>query len=134
MTQPDPFATDAKHPDEVNSDLNPNFQAGQNFGQVGDQNSQQITAHDIKELHGRYPELHSDDLKQIAIMLPGSRLETKAAYLDLHSTPAREFHALGDETVSEDDWIVPKKGVDYQLWNRLKGIEDPERTGEADES
>ena len=35
--------------------------------------------------------------------------------------------------VEPGQWIVPKHGVDYQLWNRLIGVDNPERTGEASE-
>jgi hypothetical protein len=33
-----------------------------------------------------------------------------------------------------NDRYVPKSEVDYQLWNRLIGIDNPERLGEADDS
>jgi len=29
----------------------------------------------------------------------------------------------------DDDWIVPKSEVDYQLWNKLVGVTNPARTG-----
>jgi hypothetical protein len=29
---------------------------------------------------------------------------------------------------------VPKSEVDYQLWNRLIGIDNPERLGDVDDS
>ena len=33
-------------------------------------------------------------------------------------------------SVDETNFIVPKSEVSYQLWNRLIGVENPERTGE----
>ena len=44
----------------------------------------------------------------------------------------QEFTALGSMEAGTDDWYVAKDAVDYQLWNRLIGIENPERLGEAD--
>jgi len=47
----------------------------------------------------------------------------------LSRLPGTEFTAEGKEEAGEADYIVPKKEVDYQLWNRLIGVSDPERTG-----
>jgi len=30
-----------------------------------------------------------------------------------------------------DNWYVPKTEVDYQLWNRLTGVQNPEQAGRA---
>ena len=37
--------------------------------------------------------------------------------------------AEGKEEVGEPEYIVPKKKVDYQVWIRLIGVTEPERTG-----
>ena len=57
----------------------------------------------------------------------GTRLEQGATYVDLHDPHRREFTATGDMTAGPDNWYVPKDAVDHQLWNRLIGIENPER-------
>jgi hypothetical protein len=36
-----------------------------------------------------------------------------------------------DMTASSENWYVPKSGVDYELWNRLIGIQNPERLYQA---
>jgi hypothetical protein len=32
-----------------------------------------------------------------------------------------------------ENWYVPKSEIDYQLWNLLIGVDNPERLGRADE-
>jgi len=34
---------------------------------------------------------------------------------------------------TKHNWYVPKASVDYQLWNLLIGVQEPERLGLADE-
>jgi len=41
----------------------------------------------------------------------------------------REFKATASMEVEAGKLIVPKSEVDYQLWNRLRGVTDPARTG-----
>jgi len=41
---------------------------------------------------------------------------------------------MGSMEAGSDNWYVPKTEVDYQLWNRLTGVQNPERLGEANES
>jgi hypothetical protein len=33
-----------------------------------------------------------------------------------------------------DNWYVPKDRVDYELWNRLIGVANRERLGEAEQT
>ncbi|HVG00957.1 MAG TPA: hypothetical protein VND68_14045 [Chloroflexia bacterium] len=63
----------------------------------------------------------------------GSRLEQNATYIDLRTHDREEFTARGDMEAGPENWYVPKTEVDYQLWNRLIGVRNPERTGEADD-
>jgi hypothetical protein len=51
----------------------------------------------------------------------GSRLEARATYINLRHPNVEEFTAKGEENVSEQDWIVPKSEVDYELWNLIAG-------------
>jgi len=46
----------------------------------------------------------------------------------------QEFKARADMVAGNDNWYVPKSEVNYQLWNRLIGVQNSERTGDADDS
>ena len=102
---------------------------------VGSEQSDErlTTAYDQKTLQQRLPGLSAEDLKQISILTAGTRLEQGATYLDLYASPPHEFKAMGGMTAGELNMYVPKSETDYQLWNRLIGVANPERTGEADE-
>src|SRR5437667_7810699 len=93
----------------------------------------QKTAYEIKNLHDRLQDLHDDDLKQVPILPEGARLEQGATYIDLREHDPREFTARADMVAGPANWYVPKTEVDYQLWNRLIGVDNPERLGLADE-
>jgi hypothetical protein len=41
---------------------------------------------------------------------------------------------MGSMTAGQHHMYVPKSETDYQLWNRLIGVTNPERTGEAAEA
>jgi hypothetical protein len=115
-----------KHPDEWMRDLSPTHMAGQNIGP--DSVEQEIgvaTAYDVKDVHRWLLDLPDDDLKQIPILPPGTRLQQGATYLDLKDENRREFTATGEMTVEEGRYIVPKDQVPYILWNRLIGEEKP---------
>ena len=60
---------------------------------------------------------------------PGTRLLANATYLDLQHRERGELKAQGSEIADDDHWYVEKKDVDHELWNRLLGIRDVERTG-----
>ena len=115
-------------------DLRPDDNAGQNEGIQGlhpEKADGVQTAYDIKDLHNRLEGFTDDELKQITVMPVGSRLEQNATYVDLRSHDRDEITARGDMEAGPDNWYVPKTEVDYQLWNRLIGVRNPERTGEA---
>jgi hypothetical protein len=131
MTERKPFATGPDVPPEWKQDLNPNAGAGINYGNVGPQDEiETVPAADLKAVYALYPRLTDDELRRIPILPPGTRLEQGATYLDLR-TPGAEFTGRGDMQATEDHLYVAKKDVDYQLWNKLLGVEEPERTGEA---
>ena len=124
-----------KHPDEYQQDLNPDAMAGQNFGLEGPHAEKDApTARDIKEIHNQFPHLTNDELQQLPVLPEGSRLEQGAVYIDLRAIGSGEIKATGDMEAGPGNWYVPKSEVDYQLWNRLIGVENPERTGQADDS
>jgi hypothetical protein len=106
--------------------------AGQNVGLAGPHPEMHAaTAFDLKSAHRMLEGLNDADLKQIPILSPGSRLEQGATYLDLQIPNRHEFKARGDMVAGPDNWYVPKDRVDYELWNRLLGIANPERLGTA---
>ena len=85
----------------------------------------------MKQLHERLNNFSSEELRRIQVLPAGTRLEQGATYIDLNNLDAGEFTARGDMEVSPEGLYVPKSEVDYQLWNRLVGVDQPERTGEA---
>ena len=122
------------HPDEYQADLNPNLMAGQNTGSVGDHPEKDAqTAYDVKDVHRRMRGFSDDELKQIPVVPTGSRLEQGATYLDLLNPGQGEITAQGNMEAGSNTCYVPKSEVDYQLWNRLRGVEDPERVGQGDD-
>jgi len=120
-----------KHPPEYQRDLNPDAAAGINYGSVGPhpEKDNPRTAYDVKEAHRLLRDFTDDQLKQIPILPVGSRLEQDATYLDLADPDRREFKATSGMDAGPGRLIVPKSEVDYQLWNRLRGVADPARTG-----
>jgi hypothetical protein len=134
MTEKVGRPNDAK-PDEWQQDLHPHPEAGINADLRGPHPEKDAaltrTADEIKELHQRLQGYTNSELKQIPILPSGSRLEQGAKYIDLNHPEQGEFTAMGNMEVAEDAWIVPKTEVDYQLWNRLTGVHNPDRTGEV---
>ena len=108
--------------DDFDKDLRPDEFAGENDGANDAQNEKEApSAYEFKELHGKFPQLDNADLKDIPILPAGTRLDQGATYLDLNNPEKGEYSAVSNETVGEKDYIVPKKEVDYLLWNRLTG-------------
>ena len=121
-----------QHPERWRDDLNPDAMAGQNLGAAGPHPEQDArTAYEVKHLHRRLRDLSDDDLKQIPVIPAGSRLEQGATYIDLAQDEPREFTAMGNMEAGARNCYVLKSAVDYQIWNRLIGVEDPERLGNA---
>ena len=134
MTQKQSHAGE-QHPEEWRQDLNPDANAGQNYGTTGEQAEQDApTAYDIKALHQALDGFSDDELERITVLPQGSRLQQGATYIDLRTPDRREFTATGDIEAGPGNWFVPKAAVDYQIWNRLIGVTNPERLGEAGES
>jgi hypothetical protein len=119
-----PPQAERKHPPEWERDLNPDRMAGQNIGIPSDL----PTAYDFKELHDTLTDFANDELRQIPVVPPGGRLKQGATYLDLCSSGRDEFTATGEMAAAPGDRLVPKGDVPYTIWNRLRGIDDPERT------
>ncbi len=110
--------------DDFDKDLRPDEFAGNNDGADTAQNEKSApSAYEFKELHDRFPQLDNADLKNIPILPADTRLAQGATYLDLNNPEKGEYSAVGNETVGEKDYIVPKTEVGYPLWNRLTGKE-----------
>jgi len=122
-----------KHPEPYQQDLNPHASEGLNYGLLGrhPEKNNPRTAFDVKEAHRRLQGFTDDLLKQIPILPEGSRLEQDACYIDLADPARAEVKATGDMEAGANNLYVPKTDVDYQLWNRLIGVTDPARTGQA---
>ena len=122
-----------RRPGEYPQDRDTDTQKGLNYGVLGShpERNNPRTAFEVKELHRRLRafEFTDDLLKRIPVLSEGSRLEHGATYLDLKNPSPRELTATGDRIAGPDNWYVPKDVVDYQLWNRLLGVTEPERTG-----
>jgi hypothetical protein len=120
-----------QHPEEWRHDLNPDSMAGQNLGAAGPHPEKRArTAYDLKPLHAQLRDLSDEELKRIRVLASGTRLEQGATYIDLHEPSRGEFTATGGMVAGPDNWYVAKSTVDYELWNRLIGVRNPERLGE----
>lgn len=86
-----------------------------------------------KDAHRRLPGLTGDELKGILVVPRGEQLREDGVYLNLADDNAQPFTARGDEVAGPDDLYIPKKDVDYVLWNRLTGVTNPERLDLANE-
>ena len=118
-----------QHPDAWRQDLNPDAHDGQNRG--ADAAPASRTAYDLKDLHRRLADLSDDLLKDVPVLDQGARLQQGATYIDLADARPREFTATGDMEAGAGNCYVAKSDVDYELWNRLIGVTDPERLGRA---
>jgi hypothetical protein len=127
------YRPEDKHPQPYQQDLNPDASKGLNYGRVGPHPEKDgpRTAFDVKEAHRRLHDLTDDLLKQIPILPAGSRLEQDASYFDIADPDRGEFKANGDMEAGPGNLYVPKSEVDYQLWNRLIGVDNPARTGQG---
>ena len=129
------FQPGSQHPEEWRRDLNPDAEAGQNIGQDTPQSAEDArTAYEFKQIHRQFHGFTDDELKRVAIVPQGTRLKQGATYVDLQDPQLREFTATGDMQAAPNNWYVAKSETDYQLWNRLIGITNPERLGDADEA
>ncbi len=78
-----------------------------------------IEGTEIKALYTMLPEWHKDELRRLFVVAPGTRLKQGDVYLDLRTPDRGELIAHGEEEVHEE-LLVPKKAVDYEIWNKLK--------------
>lgn len=112
-----------KHPAEYQKDLAPDASKGLNYGLEGAAMPHRV-ASDIKKVVEMLTDFTTDELRQIPVLCEGTRLETKATYINLADPYLHEIQALGTEDAGPDDLYVAKKDVPYQFWNRLIGNHD----------
>src|SRR5687768_13164323 len=131
-------AAEEYHPES--GQMGPGAGGGYNAGMAGEhpEKGDVKTAFDLKGVHSAFEHFTDDELKQIPVLPAGARLEEGATYLDLADPVPTEFTAHGVIEAGKGHRYVAKTEVDYELWNRLRGIDDPERTrpvekGEGDE-
>jgi hypothetical protein len=116
--------------DGFDRDLHPNHMAGQNIGPISDA-SQRTTrsAYDVRTLHRALRDWPDDELKEVPVLPEGTPLQQGVTYINLREPERGEFTAMGGMMAGPADAFVPKDRVPYPTWNRLRGIDDVERTG-----
>ena len=131
MVSQKPGSPSDRASDQWQEDLNPNPMAGQNDGiETTQEGRYDLTAYEIEELRNKLSDFSDDELQRIPVLKPGTRLKQGATYINLNDPKREEYTGVADMSVDETNYIVPKSEVGYQLWNRLIGVENPERTGE----
>jgi hypothetical protein len=116
--------------DGFDQDLHPDHLAGQNLGPRTDEGHRAgRTAYDVRAIHRTLRDWPDDELKEIPLLPEGERLQQGGVYLNLRDPQRGEIRATGDMQASADDAFVAKDRVPYPTWNRLRGIDDPQRTG-----
>lgn len=126
-----------RQPDDFDRDLHPNANAGINDSRLGaNPEADAPSAYDLTDLHRLLPNLNDDELRRVTVLRPGDMLEQGATYLDLRHMDRGEFTAQKPEQVGPAtmNLIIPKQGTDYLVWNKLRGVTEPERLDQADES
>lgn len=114
--------------DQYQQDLNPNPTAGYNIGAEGEQPGRFArTAAEVDDLQSMRNDYSENDLQRIPVLKSGTRLEQGATYINLKDPARQEFTGMANDTVDAGDYIVPKAAVGYDLWNRLIGVENPDR-------
>lgn len=114
--------------DEYDRDLSPDPLAGQNLGPLSSEIPHR-TAYDVKAVHRCLRDFPDDELRAIPVLEEGTALQQGATYLNLRRSPLQEITASGGMRAGPDDTFIPKDEVPYSTWNKLRGIDDPERTG-----
>ena len=79
-----------------------------------------IEGTEIKQLREMLPDWHKDELRRLLIVAPGTRLNQGDIFCDLRFVERGELVAHGEEEVHEE-LLVPKRAVDYEIWNKLLG-------------
>jgi len=114
--------------DDFDRDLRPNEGQGENSGAHSEHNPDRLMrAYDDKSLVDSMKNFNSDELKSILIVPTGGKLEQGAHYIDLNDPDRMDILASGENPVTphleaqENQKLVPKSQVDYEIWDKLTG-------------
>jgi hypothetical protein len=123
-----------KHPESAVQDLNPRVAAVRTRGTAGATEPRTRPASELKELVRALTGFNNDELRQIPVVVPGSRLKPEATYLNLREPARGSFSAPDESYAGKDAWYVAKADVAPLLWNRLQNAtvaNSAEREGRA---
>lgn len=108
-------------PESYQQDLNPQYLAGRNQGNLGPDTTQGTPASDFKALQQELNGLSRSELSSLPVVPAGTRLEQGKTYIDLERLDAGEFTAMASDQAGPDNRYVAKDAVDYDTWNLLRG-------------
>jgi hypothetical protein len=111
-----------KHPEEWESDLNPERLEGQNIGGRKVDELSSRTAADLREFAETLSAFDRAELAQIPIVPPGMRLKQGGVYLGLSEPSPRPITATGDISAGPENLYISKAEIPYDYWNRLLAI------------
>ena len=124
-----------QHPEEWRKDLNPEANKGRNWDEAGNDPEQNApTAADFKFLRQQLQDFSEQELREINVLTEGTRLKQGATYIDLYDPQRAEFTADATMEVRPGHLVIPKSSTPYWLWNRLIGVQNPERLNRGDEA
>jgi hypothetical protein len=109
----------AKHPPHIERELSPGIAAVRTRGTAEATEPKTRPASELKDLVRVLRDFTSDELRQIRVVVPGSRLAPGATYLDVRAPSGGPFVAPEESHAGKDSWFVPKADVTPPLWNRL---------------
>ena len=113
--------TNPKGPQPKGEEFTADIAPDTSTAELGGHAEESAPAADDKRLQQRLSKLDRDELAQLTVLRPGTRLEQGGTYLDLNNLARGPFKALGGQEVGPRDRYVAKRDVDYELWNRLVG-------------
>ncbi len=113
-----------KPQDDFTADLNPEPEAGLNYGNLGPDTTDGTPASELKDVYAQLPGFSDAELAAIPVVEYGTRLEQGKTYIDINDLEAGEFTAMASQSAGEHNRYVAKDAVDYDTWNRLRGRED----------
>ena len=97
------------------------------YGRPTGEHAATTTASEIKELVRLLDDFTIDELRQIPVVQPGSRLEQGSVYIDLTDDDRTELVAPGGRVAEHGRYFVPKRDTPTPYWNRLIGAQPRER-------
>jgi hypothetical protein len=115
----------AKHPVAIERNLNPGVQAVRTRGTPRAQEPRTRPASELKEVVRAISGFSNDELRQIRVVVPGSRLAPGATYLDLRRFDRQPFAAADESYAGKDTWYVAKTDTPPPLWKRLQSSAPP---------